>query len=148
MTVTTSKPGAGQSENSRYERGVEARSDVLGPDHVANSLGSASPFSFPMQRLATELCWGDIWTRPGLDRRTRSLLTLVMLAAMNRMHEFAVHVKGAIRNGCTVEELQEALLQMSTYCGVPAGMEAFRVADRELRELADDGESDHVRSSA
>jgi 4-carboxymuconolactone decarboxylase len=136
----TSELGAEQGDGSRYERGVQARSDVLGAEHVARSLESASPFSLPMQELATELCWGDIWTRPGLDRRTRSLLTLVMLASMNRMHEFAVHVRGAMRNGCTVDEVQEALLHMSTYCGVPAGMEAFRVADQQLRELADQAE--------
>ncbi|MPZ97293.1 MAG: 4-carboxymuconolactone decarboxylase, partial [Propionibacteriales bacterium] len=97
--------------DTSFEQGLEARKQVLGESHVEQSLSRVTEFSEPMQRLVTEHCWGDIWTREGLDRRTRSLLNLGMLTAMNRMHEFAVHVRGAVRNGCTEKEIQECLLQ-------------------------------------
>jgi 4-carboxymuconolactone decarboxylase len=99
-----------------------------------------SEFARPVQELVTEYCWGAVWTRPGLDRKTRSLLNLTMLTALNRMHELAVHVRGAVANGCTEEEIQEALLQTAVYCGVPAALESFRVAEKALREMrSDDG---------
>jgi 4-carboxymuconolactone decarboxylase len=116
------------------EDGLRLRQEVLGGEHVRRSLEQASAFSRPMQELATEYCWGRIWSRPGLSRRDRSLLNLAMLAALNRSHELGVHVRGALRTGCTVEEIQEALLQAAAYCGVPAGLEAFRVAERVLDE--------------
>jgi 4-carboxymuconolactone decarboxylase len=126
-----------------FERGKRVRGEVLGPDHVERALGNASDFSRPMQELVTEYCWGDVWSRPGLPRRERSLINLGMLTALNRSHELAVHARGAIRNGCTPEEIQETLLQSAIYCGVPAAMEAFRVCEQAIeaaqRELQDDG---------
>ena len=95
-------------------------------------------FSRPIQELVTEYCWGEVWTRPGLDRKTRSLLNLAMLTALNRMHELAVHVRGAVTNGATEEEIQEALLQAAIYCGVPAALESFRVAEQVLKEVRGD----------
>ena len=123
------------TDSSRYEAGVKVRSDVLGPDHVERSLANATEFTRPMQEFVTEYCWGTIWSRDGLGRRERSLINLGMLTALNRSHELGVHVRGALNNGCTPEEIQEALLQAATYCGVPAGMEAFRVANRVLEEI-------------
>lgn len=117
-----------------FERGLEMRRRVLGAEHVDRSMAQVSDFSRPVQELVTEYCWGSIWTRPGLDPKTRSLLNLVMLTAMNRSHELAVHVRGALTNGCTREEVQEALLQTLVYCGAPAALEAFRVAERVLAE--------------
>ena len=115
-----------------YERGLEVRRQVLGADYVDNAIESASPFARTMQDFVTEHCWGAVWARPGLDRRTRSLLNVAMLTALNRSHELAGHVRGALNNGCTEEEIGETLLQASIYCGMPAGMEAFRVADGVL----------------
>jgi 4-carboxymuconolactone decarboxylase len=122
----------------RYEAGLQARREVLGSDHVDRSMAAASAFSLPIQQYVTETCWADIWTRPGLPRRTRSLVNLGMLTALGRSHELAVHVRGAVRNGCTQEEIQEVLLQTAIYCGVPAAMEAFRVASQVLDEMAAD----------
>jgi 4-carboxymuconolactone decarboxylase len=126
-----------------FERGKRVRGEVLGADHVERALGNASDFSRPMQELVTEYCWGDVWSRPGLPRRERSLINLGMLTALNRSHELAVHARGAIRNGCTPEEIQETLLQSAIYCGVPAAMEAFRVCEQAIeaaqRELQDEG---------
>jgi 4-carboxymuconolactone decarboxylase len=126
------------SDNDRFERGLAARKEVLGAEHVGRSLGSASDFSRPMQQFVTEYCWGEIWTRPGLDRRTRSLINLAMLTALGRQHELGVHVRGAINNGCEVDEIREVLLQAAIYCGVPAAMESFRTADQVLNELGFD----------
>lgn len=123
--------------NERLERGLGVRREVLGADHVARSLEQVSEFSRPVQELVTEVAWGDVWSRPDLDRRTRSLLNLAVLTALNRMHEFGVHVRGAIRNGCTVTEIQETLLQTAVYCGAPAALESFRVAERILDELGE-----------
>lgn len=125
-------------DNGRLEEGIRVRSEVLGGEHVQRSLERASDFARPMQVLATEYCWGAIWARPGLSRRDRSLVNLAMLAALGRSHELAVHVKGAVRNGCTTVEIQEALLQAAVYAGVPAGMEAFRIAEHALEQLERD----------
>jgi 4-carboxymuconolactone decarboxylase len=125
-------------QSASFDEGMQARKQVLGDRHVERSMSRVSEFSEPVQRLVTEHCWGDIWTRDGLDRRTRSLLNLGMLTAMNRMHEFAVHVRGAVRNGCTEQEIQEVLLQTAVYCGAPAALESFRVAESVLEEMADD----------
>ncbi|HTF45952.1 MAG TPA: 4-carboxymuconolactone decarboxylase [Pseudonocardia sp.] len=119
-----------------YQRGLKIRREVLGGAHVDRSLAAASEFARPLQEYVTATAWGQIWSRPGLDRRTRSLLTLAMLTALNRNHELAVHVRGAVTNGCTVDEIQEALLQTAVYCGAPAALESFRVAERVLNELA------------
>ena len=126
--------------SDRFEQGLRTRREVLGAAHVDRSLAQVSEFARPVQELVTEYCWGAVWTRPGLDRKTRSLLNLTMLTALNRMHELAVHVRGAVANGCTEEEIQEALLQTAVYCGVPAALESFRVAEQALREMrSDDG---------
>lgn len=117
-----------------FQAGLEMRRQVLGAAHVDRSLADVSDFSRPVQELVTEYCWGAVWTRPGLEPRTRSLLNLAMLTALNRSHELAVHVRGALTNGCTVEEIQEALLQTAVYCGAPAALEAFRVAEGVLGE--------------
>lgn len=124
--------------NERFEAGLRNRKEVLGAEHVERSLASVTEFSRPVQELVTEYCWGAVWDRPGLDRRTRSLLNLGMLTALNRMHELSVHVRGALTNGCTEEEIQETLLQSAVYVGVPAALESFRVAERVLAEVRGD----------
>jgi len=128
--------GAVRPTDERYDRGLSIRKEVLGAAHVERSIAAVSDFSRPIQEFVTGACWGDIWGRPGLDRRTRSLLNLVMLTALGRNHELGVHVRGAITNGATEQEIQEALLQAAIYCGVPAALESFRVAERVLGELA------------
>jgi 4-carboxymuconolactone decarboxylase len=125
--------------NDRFEAGLATRKEVLGAAHVERSLAAVTEFSRPVQELVTEYCWGAVWTRDGLDRRTRSLLNLVMLTALNRGHELAVHVRGAITNGVTEAEIQEALLQAAVYVGVPAALESFRIAERTLGELRAEG---------
>jgi 4-carboxymuconolactone decarboxylase len=121
--------------DERYETGLAIRKEVLGEAHVERSLAAVSDFSRPVQEFVTRACWGDVWSRPGLDRRIRSLLNLVMLTALGRNHELGVHVRGAITNGATEQEIQEALLQAAIYCGVPAALEAFRVAERVLADV-------------
>jgi 4-carboxymuconolactone decarboxylase len=118
-----------------YERGLEIRREVLGDAHVSRSLAAATPFSAGIQDLVTRYCWGEVWARDGLERKTRSMLNLVMLTALNRSSELAAHVRGAINNGCTAAEIGECLLQAAVYCGMPAALESFRVADRVLAEL-------------
>lgn len=125
--------------DERYEQGLAIRKEVLGEAHVERSLAAVSDFSRPVQEFVTRACWGDVWGRPGLDRRTRSLLNLGMLTALGRNHELGVHVRGAVTNGATVEEIQEALLQAAVYCGVPAALESFRVAEQVLAEIAAEG---------
>lgn len=117
-----------------YQVGLQIRREVLGADHVDRSLAAVSEFSRPIQELVTEYCWGMVWSREGLPRKTRSLLNIVMLTALNRSHELGVHVRGALTNGVTAEEIQEALLQTAIYVGVPAALESFRVADAILKE--------------
>ncbi|MBX6751500.1 MAG: carboxymuconolactone decarboxylase family protein [Micromonosporaceae bacterium] len=120
--------------SDRYAAGLQVRKEVLGAEHVDRSLNVGS-FAETVQTFVTEMCWGDIWTRDDLDRRTRSLLNLAILTALNRMHEFAVHVRGAVANGCTIEEIKGTLLQTAAYCGAPAALESFRVAERVLKEI-------------
>jgi 4-carboxymuconolactone decarboxylase len=130
-------------DESRLERGDRVRREVLGDAHVDRSMTQATEFTRVLQEYVTASCWGDVWSRPGLDRRTRSLLNLAMLTALNRPQEFSVHVRGALRNGCTVAEIQETLLQTMPYCGAPAALESFRLAERVIeevrREAAGDG---------
>jgi 4-carboxymuconolactone decarboxylase len=114
--------------SEKYDQGMKARREVLGDEYVDRALSAASAFSEPMQILVTENCWGEIWTREALPRKTRSLVTLAMLAALKAPTELKAHVRGALRNGCTVEEIREVLLQAAVYCGIPAGIEAFRAA--------------------
>ena len=119
----------------RFEAGMRMRRAVLGDEHVERSLQKATDFSRPMQELVTEYCWGEIWNREGLDRKTRSIINLAMLAALNRPHELELHVKGAITNGVSVDEIQEILLQVAIYCGVPAGIDGFRVAQKAINSF-------------
>jgi 4-carboxymuconolactone decarboxylase len=118
-----------------FDKGLKTRREVLGSEYVDGSIASADSFSMPMQELTTEYCWGEIWNRPGLDRRTRSFLNLAMITALNRPHELRVHVRGAITNGLTKEEIMEVFLQTAIYCGVPAAMDSFRVAREVFKEM-------------
>jgi 4-carboxymuconolactone decarboxylase len=120
------------------KRGLQIRREVVGEAHVDQVLESTTPFSAPMQELVTEYCWGWLWSRPGLPRKTRSLLNLAMLSILNRPNEFKSHVRGAIANGCTVDEIRETLLQAAVYGGVPVGIEAFRLAAEALSGLGID----------
>jgi 4-carboxymuconolactone decarboxylase len=122
-------------DKKRYEEGLVIRKAVLGAEHVEKSLRAADEFTRPMQELVTEYCWGEIWTRPGLDRRTRSFLNLAMLTALNRPHEIKLHVRGALNNGLTRDELMEVFLQSAIYCGVPAALDAMRVAKEVFAEM-------------
>jgi 4-carboxymuconolactone decarboxylase len=126
-----------QTRRQTFEDGMRVRREVLGHAHVENSLAKASAFSRPIQDFVTEYCWGAIWSRDGLPRKTRSLINLAMLTALNRPHELAVHVRGAINNGATEGEIQEVLMQAAIYAGVPAALESFRVAESVLKELGD-----------
>lgn len=118
-----------------YDKGLKVRREVVGDAYVDASLKNADSFSQPMQELVTQYCWGDVWSRPGLDRRTRSLLNLSMIAALNRPDELHTHVRGAINNGVTKEEIQEAFLQVAVYCGMPAGLGSFKVARQVFKEM-------------
>jgi 4-carboxymuconolactone decarboxylase len=129
---------SGRPRSSKFERGLETRRSVLGSDYVDKSLAQADDFTWAGQQLATEWCWDEIWNRPGLDRRARSILNLGMLAALNRPQEFRLHVRGALNNGVTKAELQEILLQIGAYCGVPAALDGFRNARAVLEEVAGD----------
>lgn len=115
-----------------YERGIAARRAVLGDEHVDRSLQSVTAFNADIQDLVTRYCWGEVWNRPGLTRQTRSMLNLAMLTALNRGHELRLHVRGAINNGVSPDEIKEVLLQTAIYVGVPAALEAFRIAADEL----------------
>ena len=108
---------------------------MLGADYVDNSIKNADDFNLPMQELVTEYCWDAIWNRPGLDRKTRSMLNLAMLTALNRPHELRLHVRGAINNGLTKDEIKEVLLQTAIYCGVPAAIDSFKNAKEVLKEM-------------
>ncbi|TVY28059.1 4-carboxymuconolactone decarboxylase [Lachnellula hyalina] len=124
-----------------YDQGYEMRKKVVGEEYVAASLEKASSdFLRPLQQYATEAAWGTIWTRPGLELKTRSFLNLGMLTALGKWTELGTHVRGAVRNGASELEIRECLLQATAYCGMPAGMEAFRTADRVLAEMEAKGE--------
>jgi len=118
-----------------FEKGLKTRKEVVGAEHTEKQLKEADPFNLPMQELVTEYCWGWLWNRPGLPRKTRSMLNLAMLAVLNRPNEFKSHVKGALRNGCTKEEISEVLLQAAVYGGVPAGMASFALAREAFKEV-------------
>jgi 4-carboxymuconolactone decarboxylase len=124
------------TDNERFEAGLAVRRAVLGDAHVDRSLSSATDFNREMQQLVTEYCWGEIWTREGLPRKTRSFLNLAMMVALNRPHELALHVRGAINNGVTVAEIKEVFLQAAIYAGVPAALDSFRVAQAVFDEMA------------
>lgn len=118
-----------------FDKGLATRRAVLGAEYVDNSLKNADEFNLPMQELVTEYCWNEIWNRPGLDRKTRSFLNLAMLIALNRPHELKLHVRGAINNGLTKEEIREVFLQSAIYCGVPAAIDAFRTAKEVFNDM-------------
>ncbi|MEO8038482.1 MAG: carboxymuconolactone decarboxylase family protein [Betaproteobacteria bacterium] len=118
-----------------FEQGLAIRKSVLGKEFVEKSIASADDFNMPMQRLTTEYCWGAVWGREGLPKKTRSMLNLAMLSALNRPHELKMHLAGALRNGVSRDEIREILLQVAIYCGIPAGVDAFRVARETFAEL-------------
>ena len=118
-----------------FERGLEIRKSVLGKEFVEKSFAAADDFNLPMQELVTEYCWGAVWGREELPKKTRSLLNLAMLSALNRPHELKVHVKGALRNGLTRTEIREVFLQVAVHCGVPAAVESFRIAREAFAEM-------------
>lgn len=123
----------------RFEEGLRVRREVLGPEYVDRSIASADDFTMPLQEIVTEFAWGAVWSRPGLSRKTRSLVNLGMITALNRPHELRLHVLGAVRNGCTREEIREVLLQTVPYCGAPAALDSFRVAKEVFAELEAQG---------
>ena len=119
----------------KFERGMEVRREVLGDAHVDRAIEGTTPFTEEFQDLITRYAWGEIWNRPGLDRKTRSCITLTALVALGRDHELAMHVRAAVRNGLAPAEIKEVLLQTAIYCGVPAANAAFAIAQRVLDEL-------------
>lgn len=121
-------------DQERFNQGLATRREVLGAEYVDKSIASADDFNRPMQELVTEYCWGEIWNRPGLDRRTRSIINLAMLTALNRPHEIKLHVVGALNNGLSKAEISEIFLQTAIYCGVPAAIDSFRVAREVFKE--------------
>jgi 4-carboxymuconolactone decarboxylase len=118
-----------------FERGLAIRRSVLGKDFVDNAFATADDFNRPLQELDTQYCWGEIWGRPGLDKKTRSMLNLAMLSALNRPHEIKAHVRGALANGLTKDDIKEVFLQVAIYCGVPAAVDSFRLAKEVFKEL-------------
>ncbi len=126
------------SDNPKYQQGMAVRREVMGDEFVDRALNSASDFTQPMQELATSNAWGEVWVREGISKKTRSLVTIATLAALKASNELKGHVRGALRNGCTVQEIQEVLLHSAVYCGMPSGLEAFRAADEVIQAwLAD-----------
>ena len=115
-----------------YKRGLEIRRRVLGDEYVDNALANVDAFNSEFQELVSEYCWGKVWGRSALSDQQRSLNNLSMMAALNRPHEFKVHMRGALRNGCGLDEIRDTLLQVAIYCGIPAGVEAFRLAREVL----------------
>lgn len=126
-------------DKQQYEIGLKVRKEVLGAEYVERSLAGADDFNREFQQMVTEYCWGGTWGRGVLGKQQRSILNLGMLGALNRMHEFELHFRGAIRNGLSLEELKEVLLQIAVYCGIPAGVEAFRTARKVVDEMKANG---------
>lgn len=120
------------SESEMFEKGLKLRRAVLGAEYVDGSIAKADDFMMAFQRITTEWCWGYAWTRPGLEPKTRSMLNLAMLTALNRPAEIKLHVKGALANGVSVDEIKEILVHATVYCGVPAGLDAFKAAHEVL----------------
>jgi 4-carboxymuconolactone decarboxylase len=141
-TVTAAITNRGDAEmpNEMYEKGLKIRSEVLGSEYVDKAIQNADDFNRDFQEILTEYCWGAVWGRPGLTRQQRSLNNLCMLAALNRGHEFELHLKGALRNGVTLDEIKETLIQVAVYCGAPAAVESFRIARRVLAEQEQAGD--------
>lgn len=122
-------------DQKMFEKGLSIRRQVLGAEYVDNAIATADDFNRPLQELVTQYCWGEIWGRPGLDRRTRSLINLAMITALNRPHEVKMHIRGALNNGLTKEDIKEVFLQVAIYCGVPAAVDSFRIAKEVFKEL-------------
>ena len=122
--------------NETFDKGLAIRKAVLGEDYVTRSFESADDFNRPMQELVTEYCWGHVWGREGLPRKTRSIINLAMISALNRPHELKMHIKGALNNGLSKDEIREVFLQVAIYCGVRAAVDSFRIA-REVFEESD-----------
>ncbi len=122
-------------DKEMFEKGLSIRRAVLGADFVDKAIASADDFNRPLQELVTQYCWGEVWGRPGLDRKTRSIMNLAMLSALNRPHEVKMHIKGALNNGLTKDDIKEVFLQVAIYCGVPAAVDSFRVAKEVFQEL-------------
>ena len=118
-----------------YDTGLAIRREVLGSDYVDRAIQSADDFNRPLQELITEYAWGGIWSRPGLTRQTRSMINLAMITALNRPHELELHIRGALNNGVTREEIREVLLQTAVYCGAPAALDSFRIARKVFAEV-------------
>lgn len=137
MSDSVSKADAARLDKERFDRGLATRREVLGAAYVDKAVASADDFNLPLQEMVTRVAWDGIWNRPGLERRTRSMLNLAMLTALNRPHEFKLHLVGALNNGVTREEIQEVLLQTVVYCGMPAAIDSFRVARDVFRERDD-----------
>lgn len=123
------------SEDSLFERGLKVRKEVLGEDYVNKSIAGADEFTRTMAEWSTEFCWGALWTRPGVDRRFRSIVNLAMISVLNRPHELRAHIRGALRNGVTREEISEIFLQVMIYGGAPAAVDSFRTAREVFAEL-------------
>jgi len=122
-------------DKETFDKGLGIRRAVLGSEYVDKSIAAADDFTRPLQEIVTQYCWGEVWGRPGLDRKTRSFLNLAMLSALNRPHEVKLHVRGALNNGVTKEEIREVFLQVAIYCGVPAAMDSFRIAREVFQEM-------------
>lgn len=129
-------------DNSRFDKGFKNRKEVLGASHVEKSWAGADDFNRPMQKMVTETCWGDIWGDPALPFKTRSMINIAMLTAMSQHHELGVHVKGALKNGVTKDEIRAILMQAAIYCGAPVGLAAFRVATEAIKAY----EAEHGKS--
>ena len=123
-------------DKQTYETGLKIRSEVLGKDYVENSMKSADDFNKPFQEFVTEYCWGAGWGRPGLSRKERSMLNLAMISILNRPHELKLHVRGALTNGLTKDQIREIFMQVAIYAGVPAGVDAFRQAREVFADMA------------
>lgn len=122
-------------DKETFDKGLAIRRAVLGSEYVDKSIAAADDFTRPLQEIVTQYCWGEVWGRPNLERKTRSLLNLAMLSALNRPHEVKLHVRGALNNGVTKDEIREVFLQVAIYCGVPAAMDSFRIAKEVFQEM-------------
>jgi 4-carboxymuconolactone decarboxylase len=122
-------------DKETFDKGLAIRRAVLGSEYVDKSIAAADDFTRPLQEIVTQYCWGEVWGRPNLERKTRSLLNLAMLSALNRPHEVKLHVRGALNNGVTKDEIREVFLQVAIYCGVPAAMDSFRIAKEVFKEM-------------
>ncbi|MEO0411064.1 MAG: 4-carboxymuconolactone decarboxylase [Pseudomonadota bacterium] len=127
-----------EETSQRFSDGLAVRRAVLGDDYVDKALANSDAFWQPLQEMVTEFCWGSVWTRDGLDKRTRSLLNVAMLSALNRPHEIELHLRGALNNGCTAEDIREVVLQVAAYCGVPAAIDTMRAAKKVFAEADGD----------